>query len=199
MAKIITWVDLQGRYRVTSPAYTDPTRPAGETEDECLSWTWAMLVAKGPYGITADHPHFIVEDADQRARLAECCGTYFRYGGMPQPNREGRIDKATGKVKLTRDARDGAWEMDTDGRPKVNRAKAEAIQMDFIRVARNMKLVKLDSLQIQAAGQADDVGRARIEQEKQILRDIPQTFNLSASRTLAALKASWPAELLAQE
>ena len=123
--KIITWVDLQGRYRITSPAYNDATRPAGESEDACLNRTWATLVAKGGYGIPLDHPHHYVEDADQRTKLVECCGTEFRYG-----------------VNGDRSAVDGAWEMDTDGTPKVNMAKARAIHMDAIRVVRNAELVK---------------------------------------------------------
>ena len=61
--KIITWVDLEGRYRVTSPAYKDRSRPVEETEDECLERVWARLVAVGGYGIPIDHPHFYVEDA----------------------------------------------------------------------------------------------------------------------------------------
>ena len=36
MAKVITWLDLEGRYRITAPAYNDGLSPAGETEAECL-------------------------------------------------------------------------------------------------------------------------------------------------------------------
>ena len=97
----------------------------------------------GVYGITYDHPFFLVEDADQRERLVGCCETYFRYGVSPLPNREGIRDK-DGNVILTQDARDGAWEMDIDGHPKVNMAKARGIQMDVIRKVRNAELVKED-------------------------------------------------------
>jgi len=37
MKKIITWVDLQGRYRVTSPAYDDPQH-RDKTEDELINF-----------------------------------------------------------------------------------------------------------------------------------------------------------------
>ena len=97
MTKIITWVDLQGRYRVTSPAYDDLARLQGFSEDDAINWVWTSIVQSGLYGIDFDHPMHLVEDADQRERLTECCGTYFRYS-----RRSG-----------------GAWEMDTDGRPKV--------------------------------------------------------------------------------
>jgi hypothetical protein len=186
--KIITWVDLEGRYRVTSPAYNDRSRPIGETEDECLERVWARLVAVGGYGISIDHPHFYVEDADQRERVAECCGNDFRWGViMGGPNGD-------------RDARDGAWEMDTDGRPKVNMAKARGVQMDYIRKHRNIELVKLDVPFMQAVESGDTSAQSTIATEKQVLRDIPQTFDLTTPKdTPEELKAKWPADLPARE
>ena len=168
--KIITWTDLQGRYRVTSPAYNDTTRPAGETEDECIERVWAKLVASGGYGIPIDHPHFLVEDADQRVRLEECGGTYFRYAGKPD---------SLGR----RDAIYGAWEMDVDGTPKVNMTKARVVHIDRIRVARDAELTKLDVPSLRAVESADDAEQARIGTLKQTLRDIPETFDLSVYAT----------------
>jgi len=179
--KIITWVDLQGRYRVTSPAYNDATRPAGESDDECLERAWARLVAAGGYGIPIDHPHHYVEDADQRTKLVECCGTEFRYG-------------ANGD----RSAVDGAWEMDTDGTPKVNMAKARGIHMDKIRVVRNAELVKKDLTSLRAIEAGDTDAQATIATEKQVLRDIPQTFDLTTD-TPVQLQDKWPSELPARE
>jgi len=178
--KIITWVDLEGRYRVTSPAYNDLTRPIGETEDECLERVWANLVAKGGYGIQSDHPHFYVEDADQRAKLAECCGTEFRYAGKADANG-------------ARSAVDGAWEMDTDGTPKVNMTKARVVHMDKIRVVRNAELVKKDLTSLRAIEAGDTSAQATIATEKQTLRDIPQTFDLTTDNdTPEELKEKWP-------
>ena len=186
--KIITWVDLEGRYRVTSPAYNDRLRPAGETEEQCLERTWAVLVAKGGYGIPIDHPHHYVEDADQRERLAECCGNHFRWGGLP--------DGPHGNC----DARDGSWEMDTDGRPKVNMAKARGVQMDKIRLVRNAELVKKDLPSLRALEDGDTDAQATIATEKQTLRQIPQTFDLTTDNaTPLELEAKWPSELPARE
>ena len=185
--KIITWVDLEGRYRVTSPAYNDRSRPIGETEDECLERVWARLVAVGGYGIPIDHPHFYVEDADQRERLAECCGTDFRYAGKPDANG-------------LRDGKDGAWEMDTDGRPKVNMAKARGVHMDCIRLSRNKELAKKDTPFMRAVEAGDTSAQSTIATEKQVLRDIPQTFDLTTDNdTPEELKAKWPTELPARE
>ena len=185
--KIITWVDLQGRYRTVSPAYNDLTRPVGETEAECLERVWARLVAVGGYGIPIDHPHFYVEDADQRAKLIECGGTEFRYAGKPDANG-------------VRDGKDGAWEMDTDGTPKVNMTKARAVHMDTIRVSRNAELVKEDLTFMRAVEDGDTDAQATIKTKKQTLRDLPATFDLETGVTTPEqLKGKWPVQLPARE
>jgi hypothetical protein len=196
--KIITWVDLQGRYRTTAPAYTDKLRPSGETEAECLERVWARLVATGLYGIPIDHPHFYVEDADQRAKVTTCCGSDFRYGVFPKPNREGALNKQ-GEVMLTKDARDGAWEMDTDGTPKINMEKARGVHMDVIRAARNAALSAKDITFMRAVEAGDASAQSTIATEKQVLRDIPATFDITTGvDTPEKLKAKWPAELPAR-
>ena len=187
MTKKITWVDLQGRYRVTSPAYNDKLRPAGETEAECLERVWAKLVASGGYGIPSDHPHFYVEDADQRTKVAECCGTEFRYAGKPDANGQ-------------RSGVDGAWEMDTDGTPKVNLTKARVVHMDKIRVVRDAELVKKDLTSLRAIEAGDASAQSTIATEKQVLRDLPATFDITTDvDTPELLKAKWPTELPARE
>ena len=183
--KVITWVDLQGRYRITSPAYNDATRPAGETEAECLERVWARLVAVGGYGIPADHPHFYVEDGDLQTKIATLSGHDFRYAG--KPDADGR-----------RGGEDGAWEMDTDGTPKVNMPKARGVHMDCIRICRNEELVKKDITFMRAVEAGDTSAQAAIATEKQVLRDIPVTFDLTTD-TPIQLKAKWPAELPARE
>ena len=185
MHKVITWVDLQGRYRITRPAYNDRLRPASETDDECMERVWASLVAKGGFGIPVDHPHFYVNPSDQQAKIAACCGHDFRYVGRPD---------ADGN----RPAVPGAWEMDTDGTPKVNMPKARGIHMDKIRVVRDAELAKKDITFMQAVEAGDTSAQSTIATEKQVLRDIPQTFDLTTD-TPIQLKAKWPAELPARE
>ena len=182
-----TWVDFEGRYRVTSPAYNDGSRPVGETEAECLERVWARLVAVGGYGIPSDHPHFYVESADQRTKVTECSGDEFRYAGKPDANG-------------ARSAVDGAWEIDTDGTPKVNMTKARAVHMDKIRVVRNAELVKKDLTSLRAIEAGDTGAQSTIATEKQTLRDIPATFDITTDvDTPVKLKAKWPAELPARE
>jgi len=88
--------------------------------------------------------------------------------------------------------------MDTDGTPKVNMPKARGIHMDRIRVVRDAELAKKDITFMQAVEAGDTSAQSTIATEKQVLRDIPQTFDLTTD-TPIQLKAQWPAELPARE
>ena len=180
MTKVITWVDLEGRYRVTSPAYNDRLRPAGETEEACLERTWARLVAIGIYGIAIDHPHNYVEDVDLKAKEETLGGLTFRYRRKPE---------ATGM----QDGKEGAWEMDSDGTPKVNMDKARVVQMDRIRIMRDKELAKKDIDMLRAIESGDSSAQSTVATDKQTLRDIPANFDLTTGvDTPVQLKAKWP-------
>ena len=81
--------------------------------------------------------------------------------------------------------------MDTDGTPKINMAKARGVHMDKIRVARDAELVKKDIPFMRAVEAGDASAQATIATEKQALRDIPQTFDLTTD-TPAQLRDKWP-------
>ena len=72
----------------------------------------------------------------------------------------------------------------------VNMSKARGIHMDKIREVRNKELVKKD-IDFMKALEADDGGHKAIATEKQVLRDIPQTFDLTTD-TPEQLKNKWP-------
>lgn len=74
----------------------------------------------------------------------------------------------------------------------VDMPTARAIHMGRIRQARDEKLAALDTETIKALGANDDVRVAEVEAEKQTLRDIPQTFDLTGARTAVELAALWP-------
>jgi hypothetical protein len=80
----------------------------------------------------------------------------------------------------------------------VNMPKARAIHLDAIRVVRNAELVKKDLTFMRAVEAGDASAQSTIATEKQVLRDIPQTFDLTTD-TPEQLKALWPAELPARE
>ena len=76
---------------------------------------------------------------------------------------------------------------------KINMEKARGIQMDKIREVRNKELAKKD-VEFMKALEADDRSSTAIATEKQALRDIPQTFDLTTD-TPEELKEKWPAGL----
>jgi len=73
----------------------------------------------------------------------------------------------------------------------VNMTKARAIHMDKIRTVRNKQLADLDVPFMRAVETGDASELARIASEKQVLRDIPQTLDLTTD-TPEQLKELWP-------
>lgn len=87
-----------------------------------------------------------------------------------------------------------AWE-DT-GKLSINMDKARAIQMNHIRDLRNAALVPLDMEYMRADERGDVRRKQEIAEQKQVLRDLPETFDLSVAKTPEELKNLWPKELL---
>ena len=88
-----------------------------------------------------------------------------------------------------------AWEQDNNGHPRVNMPRARIIHMNRIRLVRDVELAALDVLFMRAVEAGDAAEQQRIAALKQVLRDIPATFDLSVYTTPNALKAAWPTEL----
>jgi hypothetical protein len=82
-----------------------------------------------------------------------------------------------------------------DGVFSHDMTKARTLWMDRIRMYRDAELARLDVETIKAVGGGDDVRRAEVEAQKQILRDITATFDLSVCATTEQLKAAWPVEV----
>ena len=82
----------------------------------------------------------------------------------------------------------------------VNMAKARDIQMDVIRAERNKELAAKDITFMRAVEAGDTDAQATIATEKQVLRDLPATFDITTDAgTPELLKAKWPTELPARE
>ena len=82
----------------------------------------------------------------------------------------------------------------------VNMGKARVIHMDAIRVVRNAELVDKDVTFMRAVEAGDASAQSTIATEKQVLRDIPATFDITTGvDTPEKLKAKWPPELPARE
>ena len=80
----------------------------------------------------------------------------------------------------------------------VDMTKARAIHLTEIRRVRNEELAAKDITFMRAVEAGDTSAQATIGAEKQTLRDIPQTFDLTTD-TPEELKAKWPAQLPARE
>ena len=75
----------------------------------------------------------------------------------------------------------------------IDMERARAIQMADIRVVRNAELAAKDITFIRAIEAGDTDAQATIATEKQVLRDIPQTFDLTTdNNTPKELKEKWP-------
>jgi hypothetical protein len=82
----------------------------------------------------------------------------------------------------------------------VNMTKARAIHMNVIRRVRNKELAKEDINYTKAVEAGDTSAQTTVATKKQVLRDIPATFDLTTGvSTTDQLKAKWPTELPARE
>jgi hypothetical protein len=82
----------------------------------------------------------------------------------------------------------------------VNMTKARAIHLEEIRRVRNAELVAKDITFMRAVEAGDASAQSTIATEKQVLRDIPATFDITTGvDTPELLKARWPTELPARE
>lgn len=87
-----------------------------------------------------------------------------------------------------------AWEW--DGGVTVSMAKARTIHMNVIREARNKELAAKDITFMRAIEAGDASAQSTIAAEKQALRDLPTTFDITTDvDTPEKLKAKWPTEL----
>ena len=79
---------------------------------------------------------------------------------------------------------------------EVDMPKARVIHMDRIRAARNKELEAKDITWMKAVEAGDTSAQSTIATEKQTLRDIPATFDITTDvDTPAKLRAKWPTEL----
>ena len=82
----------------------------------------------------------------------------------------------------------------------VNMTKARVIHLTEIRRVRNDELVKEDINMLKAIEAGNTSEQSTVATKKQVLRDIPATFDITTGVTTPeALKARWPTELPARE
>jgi hypothetical protein len=82
----------------------------------------------------------------------------------------------------------------------VNMTKARVIHLTEIRRVRNAELGTKDITFMRAVESGDTSAQGTIATQKQVLRDIPSTFDITTGvDTPEKLKAKWPTELPARE
>ena len=82
----------------------------------------------------------------------------------------------------------------------VNMTRARAIHLTEIRRVRDEELVKLDIPWMKAVEAGDTDAQATIKGQKEALRNLPATFDITTDvDTPEKLKAKWPSELPARE
>ena len=102
-------------------------------------------------------------------------------------------DCLLGEIPLSRYFR-AAW-VATDADPKaitINMETARRVHLERIRQVRNQRLEALDVPFMRAVESGDQDQQQQIASNKQILRDIPQTFSLSDYPTPELLEQAWP-------
>jgi len=81
----------------------------------------------------------------------------------------------------------------------VNMTKARLIHLTEIRSVRNIELEKEDVNMLRAIEAGDASAQSAVATRKQVLRDIPATFDITTNvATPEQLKAKWPTELPAR-
>jgi hypothetical protein len=85
-----------------------------------------------------------------------------------------------------------AWKDEGSRKIAIDMPRAREIHMDRIRIARDAKLEETDKLVARLDGAAVP---EELKAQRQKLRDIPQTLDLSKCETIEQLKAAVPDEL----
>ena len=99
-----------------------------------------------------------------------CCGRYFRDAIV--------------------------WDDGIDNKCTCDMDRCRGVHMDKIRIMRNAELAKKDTSFMRAVESGDTSAQTIIATEKQTLRDIPQTFDLTTENdSPEELKQKWPAGL----
>ena len=134
-----------------------------------------------------DSPTRIIKD-DQEFFDESIARAFSQYGVEAYPILSSEVKK---QDRYFRDALHCV-----DGKPEFNHGECEVLHMDEIRRVRNEELVARDITFMRAVEAGDTDAQATIATEKQVLRDLPATFDITTDvDTLEKLKAKWPTEL----
>ena len=137
---------------------------------------------KKPYLASIDDEELrgLLSSAEESALISVLLGHEQQKNSRKNLRRIERSD-----LPKDRDFRN-AWCPCPEKKITVDMNKAKEIHMGKIRKARDVELKKLD---------IETLKGKDVQSQKQVLRDLPQTFDLSQATTPDELKALWPKEL----
>ena len=170
----------------------------GETDG--IAWVLARNRAVGqvPFA-TADDKAAHIAELDARDVDLEAAGEPIpARDPLPDPGPHYIVEETDlpgGSISEENDYFFDGWEWDGSA-VAVNMTKARAIHLTEIRRVRDEELVKLDIPWMKAVEAGDTDAQATIKGQKETLRDLPATFDLTTDvDTPEKLFARWPSEL----
>ena len=168
---------------------------------EAIAREWCMALSEG--GLTEDAVldlfarRFQARQGYSEYVVLEFADLPHHIRGNGDPN-HGSCDDPNCEDRYFRDA--VRWDDTLDCKCCCDMPIARGIHMDRIRVVRNKELATKDITFMRAVEAGDTDAQATIGTEKQTLRDIPQTFDLTTDNdTPEELRAKWPTELPERE
>ena len=176
------------------------SQPAEYIMSEELCEAWAESIGRGGLTVSAATDLFMrrgreIEGYTDDAVVDDAALPYHIKNKVGDPDHP-VCNKASCQDRYFRNAM--VWDASQAVRCSCNMPKAIDCHMDGIRFIRNAELVARDTTFMRAVEAGNTDTQTAIGTEKQALRDIPQTFDLSAD-TPEELKAKWPSELPARE
>lgn len=153
----------------------------------------AFMNTKG--GLTLRNPArvFDEESRDQQIERVRLQVLANHDGKAVGPPHVVSLDDIPDAQESNRDFRNALKIVGTSVAPDM--PKARQIHMAKIREARDEKLADLDVVSLKAIEEKDVPAQGKAAADKQKLRDLPATFDLTGASTTAELKALWPPEL----
>ena len=174
----------------------------GETDG--IAWVLARNQAVGvvPFATAEDKATHIAE-LDARDVELEAAGEPIpSRDPLPDPGPHYIVEDSDlpgGSTSVENDYFFDGWEWDGSA-VVVNMARGREIHLAEIRRVRDEELVKLDVPWMQAVEAGDTDAQATIKGQKETLRNLPATFDITTDvDTPEKLKAKWPSELPARE
>ena len=182
----------------------NPRRVAeiGEADGIAFSLARTRAVGRVPFATAEDRAAHIAE-LDARDVELEAAGEPIpARDPLPDPGPHYIVedtDLPGGSISVENDYFFDGWEWDGSA-VAVNMTRARAIHLTEIRRVRDEELVKLDIPWMKAVEAGDTDAQATIKGQKETLRDLPATFDITTDvDTPEKLKAKWPSELPARE